>query len=578
MTVSRSPQHRWLPLVLLAISTVGTMLLWLAVGLGGLLTGGGFQGNPVSMPLQLALGTVTWPGTAAWAVLAGLMLLLAGPATLALVLIARKRRGQTRVDPGARSLARPADLGPYTPDGVHESATRLRPGGVNDDPNEHGVLVGTTVPGGIPFRSGWEDTEIDIWGPRTGKTTTRAVPSIVSAPGAVLATSNKRDLHDATRGVREKVGRCWVFDPQGIVYGPPEFWFNPLRRVAGPRQAAELVGHFVAGTRAADARTDAYFDGEGENLVSYFFLAAARGEKTLDVAYQWAADSRFQSREALDILKHSGDTLIAKKLESLLGAPDKQREGVFSAGLKLLRCLEDPDVLTWVTPPGESDEHRPEFDPHTFLASKDTIYLLSMEGEGSAGPLVAALTFDILEAGKDLARGQPGARLDPPLLCVLDEAANVVRIRELPNLYSHFGSRGMLVMTILQSWEQGVEVWGKSGMQKLWDAANVRVYGGGSADSEFLGKLAKLIGKHHKEKYSISYDPTRPTTHNKSWDRQEIYEIADLAALPRGRVIVIASGVPPVLVQPVPWMNGPHAEAVRASLARHTTNHGLGNG
>jgi hypothetical protein len=32
---------------------------------------------------------------------------------------------------------------------------------------------------------------------------------------------------------------------------------------------------------------------------------------------------------------------------------------------------------------------------------------------------------------------------------VPDEAANVCRWRELPNLYSHYGSRGVALMTIL---------------------------------------------------------------------------------------------------------------------------------
>jgi hypothetical protein len=40
---------------------------------------------------------------------------------------------------------------------------------------------------------------------------------------------------------------------------------------------------------------------------------------------------------------------------------------------------------------------------------------------------------------------------------LLDEAANVCRWRDLPNLYSHYGSRGIVLMTILQSWSQGVD-------------------------------------------------------------------------------------------------------------------------
>lgn len=80
------------------------------------------------------------------------------------------------------------------------------------------------------------------------------------------------------------------------------------------------------------------------------------------------------------------------------------------------------------------------------------------------------------------------------MIGVLDEAANVCRWRELPNLYSHYGSRGIVLMTILQSWSQGVEVWGRDGMRKLWSAANIKVYGGGVAEAEFLNELAQLVG------------------------------------------------------------------------------------
>ncbi|MGY1749155.1 TraG/TraD/VirD4 family protein [Modestobacter sp. SYSU DS0511] len=72
------------------------------------------------------------------------------------------------------------------------------------------------------------------------------------------------------------------------------------------------------------------------------------------------------------------------------------------------------------------------------------------------------------------------------LVAVLDEAANVCRWHNLPDLYSHYGSRGITILTILQAWSQGVEVWGRNGMRKLWSAANVKIYGGGVSEIEFL--------------------------------------------------------------------------------------------
>ena len=107
------------------------------------------------------------------------------------------------------------------------------------------------------------------------------------------------------------------------------------------------------------------------------------------------------------------------------------------------------------------------------------MYSLSKEGRGNAGPLVTALTVALTEAAEDLAKRSPGGPLATPMVVVLNEAANVCRWRELPNVYSHYGSRAICVMTILQSSSQGVDVWGRDGMCKLSSAANVKVYAGG---------------------------------------------------------------------------------------------------
>jgi type IV secretory pathway TraG/TraD family ATPase VirD4 len=101
-----------------------------------------------------------------------------------------------------------------------------------------------------------------------------------------------------------------------------------------------------------------------------------------------------------------------------------------------------------------------------------------------------------VEAAEEIAVHSRGGRLQTPMIGVLDEAANVCRWRELPNLYSHYGSRGIVLMTILQSWSQGVEVWGREGMRKLWSASNIKVYGGGVAEAEFLNEVAQLVGEY----------------------------------------------------------------------------------
>jgi type IV secretory pathway TraG/TraD family ATPase VirD4 len=412
----------------------------------------------------------------------------------------------------------------------------------------------------------WEDMHIDIWGPRTGKTTSRAIPAILAAPGPALVTSNKRDIVDGTRDVRAAEGPIWVFDPQSVALEEPSWWWNPLSYVTDEVRAARLADHFAAGSRGPDAKTDAYFDPAGQDLLAGLLLAAALDGRPITQVHTWL--TRPADDEAVDILKTHGYLQTANAVGGVINAPEKQRGGVYGTALQMASCLTNRQVARWVTPQGENDA-RPQFDPAAFVRSKGTLYSLSKEGKGTAGPLVTALTVATVEAAEELAVHSPGGRLATPMLGVLDEAANVCRWRELPNLYSHYGSRGIVLMTILQSWSQGVEVWGRDGMRKLWSASNIKVYGGGVAEAEFLNQLAQLVGEYRYSNMTRSRSK-QGTSYSHDDDRKErTLDVSDLAALPRGRAIMFASGAPAALLETVPWMNGPHAEAVRASIAAH---------
>ena len=53
----------------------------------------------------------------------------------------------------------------------------------------------------------------------------------------------------------------------------------------------------------------------------------------------------------------------------------------------------------------------------------------------------------------------------------------------------------------------------------------------------------------------------------RSVQEHTILSPAELRELPQGRAVLFASGTPAVLTHPVPWWEGPHAEAIKASLA-----------
>ena len=500
-------------------------------------------------------------GSAPWTpqasiVLAVLVATLTAATVAVLAVRRRARRGDARVDDTARWLGRHHEITHITT--AHATATATRLGAPTP-----GVRIGIAVATGKPVWGTWEDMHIDIWGPRTGKTTSRAIPAILDAPGAVLVTSNKRDVLDATRTPRAAAGDVWVFDPQHLAGETPDWWWDPLSYVTDEVKAARLAEHFATGSRAPGARTDAFFDPAGQDVLAALLLAAACDHRPITDVYTWL--TRPTDDTGVDILRDAGYPLTAEQLAGHIAAPDRQRGGVFGTAAQMASCLTNRAAAHWVTPDGTG---RPQFDPHTFVTGTHTLYLLSREGRGSAGPLTTALTVAVIEAAEDLARTNPGGRLPVPLLGVLDEAANVCRWKDLPELYSHFGSRGIVLMTILQSWSQGVDVWGQSGMRKLWSAANVAVYGGGVKETDFLDMLSRLIGDYDKHTRSVSTGRGHRSV-TEQLSRERIMDPADLAALPPGRAVVLASGARPTLIHTEPWMTGPHASAVQASLAAH---------
>lgn len=546
-----------LVLALLLIAAAG--VVWVAVGVGSAIAG--VNRHLPKSPLDIVAGlihrTVVWP-VASTVVAVALGLLLAG--TGAFIAWIRAPGGsRTAVDRAARFMASPGAL-------LHlqqkqATATSIRLGVTGSA----GIPLGRLLLGGQALYASFEDMLILIAGPRVGKSTSLVIPAILAAPGAVVTTSNKRDVVDATRDLRQSSGRVWVFDPQAVASEAPDWWWNPLSYVTDDTRAAKLAQHFAAGTTAPGARTDAYFDGKGQNLLAGLLLAAAVGGRPITDVYEWLTNSG--DTTPLDLLETSRYTRIAEAVRAVQLSTEKQRDGIYSSAERMAACLANTAIEPWVNPDPTAPD-RSEFDPREFVTGHGTLYSLSKEGAGTAGPLVTALTAATIEAAEELAARSPAGRLPVPLIGILDEAANVCRWTDLPDLYSHFGSRGIPILSVFQSYSQGAAVFSRDGMRKLWSASNVKLYAGGVSEPEFLSEMADLIGTYDRETTSATMNRGVRST-STSLKRERILEVQELADLPRGRAILFSSGARAALVRTVPWHAGPHADVVRASIAAH---------
>jgi type IV secretory pathway TraG/TraD family ATPase VirD4 len=532
---------------------VVVVLAWAAAAV----TGADTSGGPLIYLGRVLTGSATFPPAAAVVLAVALLLLAVASIPLVRAGLAWSR-SRTYLHERARALSTARDTAVLRAERVRARSMHLSGGAATT-----GSPLGRHARDGARLWSSLEWVQVWIMGPRAGKTTCVCVPQILAAPGAVVATSNKRDIVDLTRGPRSERGATWVFDPQDIVGEPATWWWNPLTAVTGIAEADQLAALFVAAQRDADSKTDAYFDNEGQALLSGLLLAAALDNRPITQVYTWL--TKPDDTEPSTITGNHGYDIVSESLFAATQLTPKQRDGVYGTARAMAGFLRNDQVLSWVTHTGP-DDTRPQFDPDRFVRSRQSIYVISREGRGTARALTAALTVAIVDAAEKVAGHTAGGRLPVPLTVVLDEAANVCRWPELPDLYSHFGSKGIVISTFLQSYSQGAQVWGENGMRKLWSASNIRAVGAGLAEERFLTELSHLIGDRDIVQRSTSRGGGRSgRSTSRSLHREPILPAADLAKIPQGWAVMLASGMPATVLRLEHYSATPHAAAIAAS-------------
>ncbi|MEU7033586.1 TraM recognition domain-containing protein [Streptomyces sp. NPDC046237] len=461
-------------------------------------------------------------------------------------------------------MAKARDIEPLLAKSIEAKARSLRPSLKNTKhivPKDAGILLGNLQGTKHEVRMGFEDVAVAIMAPRSGKTTSLAIPSILAAPGPVLLTSNKAagDAFTTCLDAREQVGRVWSMDPQQIAHAERTMWWNPLADAKTLDGAGRLAGHFLAASVDASQQGD-FWSKAGSNILSQLFLAAALDERPITDVMQWLAFPA--DRTPLDILRDHKFTAVASQLKGTVEGPPETRDGIYETARQYASALLNSDIAAWVTP----QKDIPEFRPAEFVTSTDTLFLLSKDGGGGASALIAACADSVMRAATAQAE-RAGGRLDPPMLAILDEAANVCKISDLPDLYSHLGSRGIIPITILQSYRQGQKVWGDAGMDAMWSAATVKVIGSGIDDPDFADKLSRMIGDHDVETTSTSISESGKST-SISMRQERILPADAIRALPKGSALCLATGMRVAMLDLRPWYLEPGAEELAAASVR----------
>ena len=412
-----------------------------------------------------------------------------------------------------------------------------------------GRLYAGAAPGGLVL-TGPQHALLVLGPPRSGKTTTLAVPNVVLAPGPVVVTSTKPDILAATLAARRQVGDCWLFDPTGSVEAPPgvrSIRWSPVA-AAGTWDESLVTARAMTGAARPAGRTgdSAHWLERAEALLAPLLHAAHLAGAGMETALGWVL--RQDPDPAASLLATQGVRLGADVLGGIARTDPREQSGIWSTAAGVLAAYRSERVL--------DRSHPVNFDPAGLAGGRDTVYVCApARDQDLVAPVIVGFLEQVRAGGYRAWASAAPDRL--PLTLVLDELANIAPIPDLPAMVSEGGGQGVLTAGFLQDLSQARARWGPAadGFLSLFGSKLILP---GIADMATLELVSRLGGEIDVPTSSVSrapwWSPGRgaPTV-TWSHQRQRRLPLDTVSHQPPGTALLLTGSEPAARVRLPPW-------------------------
>lgn len=508
---------------------------------------GSHPGDPAASMSPVAGGA---PPAPAWLVY-GTVLVFGSVGAGAAVSFRRLARGRpaTSRQPrrsGAR-WATPADTGPLRV-GPRRSARRLVLGRMN----RAGLLR--------PLVATEARHSVLVLGPtQSGKTSGLAIPNILEWSGPVIATSIKDDLARATMTARERLGPVWVFDPTaGSGLDQLARW-SPLSACADWTAAQRMASWLVDATPARTGMSDAAFwYAAAAKQLAPLLLAAHRSGYTMADVVRWTNSSDLS--EPGQLLHVAGDIDAALALSACEHRDERIRSSVSTTLETVLAPFEDPEVDRWTS--------ATEIDLDVIVSSPATLFLCGPSHEQArVQGLFAAMVSAAVAAATERTSAVSGP-LDPPLLIVLDEAANIAPVRDLDTIASTGAGLGVQLVTVCQDLSQLSSRYGQDRARTIVNNHRAKLLLSGVSDLSTLDLISGLAGEQAVREHSYTLDQRDGRrTRSSAIAFRRLAPADELRRVPPGEAVLVYGHLPPVRLRLRPWYADRRLRAVAGGPA-----------
>jgi type IV secretion system protein VirD4 len=389
-----------------------------------------------------------------------------------------------------------------------------------------------------------------VFGPtQSHKTSGFAVPAILGWDGPVIATSVKTDLIDHTLDHRRSLGVVQCFDPSGST-GLASVSWSPLpaaRTWPGARRAAAAL------TEVAKASIGTMDDGDfwyatATKMLGPLLFAAATGRRDMRDVVRWVDTG--EEGEVLDLLTAAGVSEAIHAVRSTFGKEDRQRSSIYTTVETVLEPFAGA-----TTGPGHHGADQLA-DPAQLVGGSNTLYLCApAHDQRRLTPLFVSVVRQAIEHVYDQV-ARTHRPLDPPLLIVLDEAANIAPLADLDALASTAAGHGVQLVTV---WHDLAQITARYGPRSTTVVNNHRakLFLSGISDPSTLDYASHLIG----EEEVLLPATTRGGRGGPSTTRSpSVRRLAPPDALRRiapGEGVLVYGDRPPARLRLRPWFSDP---------------------
>jgi type IV secretion system protein VirD4 len=379
------------------------------------------------------------------------------------------------------------------------------------------------------------------------KTTGLAVPALLEWAGPAIATSVKTDLLRDTLRRRCELGEVMIFDPaQVTALSDHVVRATPLTSCNTWRGALRVANWLATAARSGRGLEDAdFWFAAAEKLLAPLLFAARSGGLMMADVVRFLDEGPFAEEEVSLLLETAREPAAKRAWRATWNREERQRSSIYTTAETILAAFADPRVVEAST--------GADYTPARLLDGRsNTLYLCAPAHEQQRlRPLFSMMVRELLAVVYEgvAATGKP---IDPSLLMVLDEAANIAPIPNLDEVASTGAGHGIQILSVFQDLAQLRSRYGERA-QTIVNNHRAKIFGTGMSDPETLSYVTRVVGAGEFQQRSETASELGRSSTTEATTYRELTPANVVREAEPGTGLLIYGHLPPAKVRLRPW-------------------------